>query len=285
MLRIYIILFFVLSFLISSCSPSESSIQTAIGQTHQSNTQQAEIVIDTATPTENQREQTMIANQTQYSATLVAQELLATNKALTPSPTKKPTNTPRPTSTRTPIPEPIFIEGTGDSVIDINKTFSLGIMHIINTSSRGNFSVWNYDANNEMIDLLVNTIGEYDGHMPFDWVDDENTARLEINSPGSWSIEIFPFDLPYILDFITDVPNTINGAGDSILIFPDGADLAIIDASTAKSNFVVYAYGESGLDLLVNEIAPYTGTVMIPSGATGLEIEAEGEWSIELTER
>jgi hypothetical protein len=284
--KIFLLLGLLLSFIASSCSPSESSIQTAIAntQTAQSGGVADEIGQETVRPTEDHFKKTMIVNQTKNAAYNATLEVKATNKALTPSPTKKPTNTLRPTSTPTPIPEPIILSGSGDSVVDIEKTFSLGIIHIIGPSIHDNFIVYNYDANNEKIDLLVNTIGEYDGYLPFDWKTDKETARFQIMASGPWTIEIYPFVSPFLDDFLTNVPGIVDGKGDSILMFPSRADLAIIDASKGDSNFIIYAYGDFGRELMVNEIAPYTGTVIIPSGTNTLEIKAEGDWTIELTE-
>ena len=57
-----------------------------------------------------------------------------------------------------------------------------------------------------------------------------------------------------------------------------------VDASKAESNFAIWGYGDTR-DLLVNEISPYTGVVIVPSGIIILVIEAEGPWSIEVTAR
>ena len=65
---------------------------------------------------------------------------------------------------------------------------------------------------------------------------------------------------------------------------PNATLKQIIDASKADSNFIIYSFGQSGRDLLVNEIAPYTGTVIVTDGATSFVITAEGEWTIDLTE-
>jgi hypothetical protein len=41
-------------------------------------------------------------------------------------------------------------------------------------------------------------------------------------------------------------------------------DLLKVDASQAKGNFAIWGYGNDR-DLLVNEIAPYSGTVVVAS--------------------
>ena len=73
------------------------------------------------------------------------------------------------------------------------------------------------------------------------------------------------------------------------MVVPD-PDLLKVDASQAKRNFAVWALGKSR-DLLVNEIAPYTGTVLVnkrlllDGGIVLLLVSADGPWSIEITGR
>jgi len=69
-----------------------------------------------------------------------------------------------------------------------------------------------------------------------------------------------------------------------VMLYGGKPDLLKIDASKAHSNFVIWAYGTMR-DLLVNEIAPYTGTVIAKSDTIILVIEASGEWSIAVTTR
>jgi hypothetical protein len=164
--------------------------------------------------------------------------------------------------------------------VDIDKWPGPALAHITYAGAR-NFVVWNYDPTGEQIDLLVNTIGPYDGVRPIDFVEGENTARFQVESSAEWTIEVLP---------ITEVrreqvPGTFSGVGDNVVFIDGGTpDLLKANASTAHSNFVVWAYGNDR-DLLVNEIAPYTGTVVIRSAPFLLVIEAEGAWTLEVTTR
>ncbi len=75
------------------------------------------------------------------------------------------------------------------------------------------------------------------------------------------------------------------GTGDDVVYLDgDTPDLLKIDASKADSNFVIWGFGNTR-DLLVNEIAPYDGVVIVSSDTSVLVIEAEGAWSIEVTTR
>jgi hypothetical protein len=199
----------------------------------------------------------------------------------TPLPTKtpRPTNTPIPTATPTPVPEPISVSGSGDDVVDIEKWDGPAIARI---SYRGgsNFVVWNYGTDGDKIDLLVNTIGQYDGTRPLDFLDTEHTARFQVESSGEWEIAI----LPLTEIRIESVPGTFTGNGDEVVYLDGTPDLLKVNASSAASNFVIWAYGNRR-DLLVNDIAPYDGVVIAGSDTAVLVIEAEGDWSIEVTSK
>ena len=116
-------------------------------------------------------------------------------------------------------------------------------------------------------------------------MDAEHTTRLQIEASGQWEIHVLPLQ-----DIRQEkIPGTINGKGDDV-VYVEGSgtpDLLKVDASKAKGNFAVWGYGATR-DLLVNEIAPYTGTIVIPqdvptSGMMILVIEAEGPWSLDIT--
>jgi hypothetical protein len=80
-------------------------------------------------------------------------------------------------------------------------------------------------------------------------------------------------------------PGTFTGYGDDVVLLTGGTpDLLKVDATAAKGNFAIWTYG-SARDLVVNEIAPYTGTVLVGSDSDILVISAERAWSIEVTTR
>ena len=80
------------------------------------------------------------------------------------------------------------------------------------------------------------------------------------------------------------IPTNFQGVGDDVVwLMGMDTDLLIIDASKATDNFYIHAWGPSVYDLLVNEIAPYSGTVMIPMNTIILTIHATGPWSMEVT--
>jgi hypothetical protein len=197
--------------------------------------------------------------------------------------TPKPTATKRPTATSTPVPQPITYTGTGDSVIDIETTWGSdsSIVEISHTGG-GNFAVWNVDENNEHIDLLVNTIGSYQGRVPIDLMADQNpTRRMEIHAGGTWTIVLSPLSLDYIR--ICEVPGPCNGDGDDLVALKGDPDTMQVEYS-GGGNFAIWGYA-SERDLLVNEIDTYSGKVLLANGTFMLVIHAAGPWTLDITAR
>jgi hypothetical protein len=195
-----------------------------------------------------------------------------------PSETPLPTDTPLPTFTSTPPPEPIVLSGAGDSVVDIQKWDGPALAHIAHNGG-GNFAVWNSDANGDHIDLLINTIGAYQGTVPIDFLEREDTHRFEIKAGGAWEIQILPLDMIRK----ENIPGTVQGTGDEVLSIAGTPDLITANA-TGSGNFAVWSYGD-GRDLVFNEIAPYSGTATLDGDTFILVIKATGPWSIEVTTR
>jgi len=196
----------------------------------------------------------------------------------TPAPTETPTSPPLPTAS----PQPIVFPGTGDSVFNIDKWQGAAILKIKYTGIR-NFVVQNYAVGADRpYDLLVNTIGAYEGTVPLDFRDGQQTARFEITATGAWELQILP-----VADArIEKIPGTISGTGDDVVLIGGGIpDLLKADASQSTRNFVVQAVANNRFNLVINEIAPYTGTKILDSGTVALIITATGLWTIEVTTR
>jgi hypothetical protein len=255
---------FTFTLVACSSAPSANSVETAIAQTQSAQP----TITDTPEPP---------------TPTITLTPLPSDTPLPTSTFTPKSTYTSRPTNTRaptrTPTPEPILLSGSGDSVVDIDRD-RIGIMHIT-YSGRRNFIVESYDANGEEIELLVNTIGDYEGTIFFNIRDDDDIARLSIKSSGDWTIEVLPLSMTRH----ENIPGTITGKGDDVVYLTGGTpDILIIDASITSRNFIIFAWGDDR-DLVVNEIAPYTGTVIVSSSTMLLEIKADGDWSIEVKAR
>lgn len=164
--------------------------------------------------------------------------------------------------------------GTGDKVIKFDQNYGPSILIISHTGS-SNFIVQNLDSGKEMIDLLVNEIGSYKGKVPVDFRMDQNTNFLEINADGNWSIKLTQLSTSALSKMSS---SSYKGNGDDLLfIHKDFTTGKFV--STGDSNFIVLSYGKD-IDLLINDISPYQGEVLIPNGTSILEIKAEGPWSV-----
>lgn len=167
--------------------------------------------------------------------------------------------------------------GTGDDVVEIDIPDTPAIVTFTHVGT-SNFSVWSLDQGLDNIDLLVNTIGNYDGTRPMQFTDDEAVTGFEISADGNWTYLIAP------LSEIRGYSCPINGKGDDVIAVRDftssagTADLAF----TADTNFAIWAWGDTGRDLIVNEIGPYSGTVRVSSGLFVWDITGnEGTWTID----
>jgi hypothetical protein len=264
----------------SSATPTQENFESAVS-TAVAKTQSAKSIASTdsslemPTTTEDILQATLDANATHNAVAAMTQAALPTN-------TPEPTNTPRPTFTPTPLPEPIFFDGSGNDVIELTEKWpGAALLHIISTGPRDNFIIYGYDSNGNETDLVANAISPYEGYRPLDFTK-EDTVRLEIDAEGEWTIEIYPISRDYFNN--VNVPGSYQGNSDDVLLLSGDADL-LTAKSEGESNFLVWGYGESEVDLIVNEIAPFEGKYIVPSGVFILEIEAEGSWNIDLTER
>lgn len=163
-------------------------------------------------------------------------------------------------------------------MVDLAKWDGAAIVKITHTGG-SNFAIWSDNANGEHIDLMVNTVGNYQGTLPLDFLG-ESTTRFEVTAGGAWEIQV----LPVAMVRRENIPGTFQGKGDDVVAFEGGApDLLKANASNASENFAIFTYGDNGRDLAINEIAPYTGTVVIDRQTFVIVITATGPWSIEIT--
>jgi hypothetical protein len=138
-----------------------------------------------------------------------------------------------------------------------------------------NFAVWAYDDSGER-DLLVNTIGPYDGWRP---IFNDGVYFFEITADGNWGmvIEAVPFDPLF--------NGSYQGIGDAVspLFLPSGPDVVpFVFTNTGESNFAVWLVCGDGSDLLQNEIGPVTNEAVVRWGEPPCvwEVESDGSWSL-----
>jgi len=179
------------------------------------------------------------------------------------------------TTTTAPPTPPQIANGTGDSVLEVTFPAEPAIAHLIGRGS-ANFIVQSYDAAGQPLDLLVNTIGAYEGFRPLNFLNDQHTTRLQIQADGAWTVEIKPLRDAHT----ATVPGHFDDHGDDVVLLQGPTDTAHF-VNTGGANFIVQSYG-STRELLVNEIGAYDGTVIIPSDAsTVLEVQSDGAWSVD----
>ena len=281
-----------LSLTLAACGPSVSAnaVQSAINAVQDEEmlaqielasikTQQAWTPIPTHTPFP-----TYTQPPTQNPAIV---ELTATPRPTdTPIPTSEPTATPQPTDTpvTTPEPDPISLDGAGDSVVDIEWPDSVGIMHIVGNAGSNYFGVRSYDATGDRAGSLVNTTDVYDGVVIFNTRESEITARLEIVASGNWSIAVLPLSGARVLE----VPGVIEGVGDEIIVLTGSVpDLADVVGNAGGRYFGVKLRRSDGSSLgsIVNTTDPYDGTAIMDSDAAIIEVLSSEAWTIEITGR
>lgn len=189
-----------------------------------------------------------------------------TEKTMEP-PTEKPTEHKIKNNTST---DNFWANGSGDYVATGLKVTGYGVLHV-EYYGEGHFSVISYE-NDDYDDLLVNETGNYSGDV---LIDHTGTFELAISAEGSWKITSSGLSI--------DDTTSFSGTGDSVtgLTSHGGGTWEI--THTGNSNFAVIEYGlnEGYMDLLVNEIGNYSGTVKAESGDDIFFcIKADGAWTI-----
>jgi hypothetical protein len=174
---------------------------------------------------------------------------------------------------------PALLQGKGDEKVDVERGRKPSIAHITHFGS-GHFSVINYGSDGKRISLLVNTTGNYDGVVPIDFMVGEHTAQFRVEADGEWTIEIQ--DL--LAARTEDIPGVIEGSGDEVVVINGGSPHVATVETSGDGNFAVWSYGNS-YDLVVNESAPYRGSVALDPHAFFLVISADSDWSLSITAR
>ena len=167
---------------------------------------------------------------------------------------------------------PVSKSGSGDSTIALPTGSKAGM---VTASYKGssNFSITVLDAGNQSTgDLLVNTIGAYEGVSAYGLSSFGDGVKLKITGSGAWQIAIAPLSAAPTMKF------PVSGKGDAVYLYGGKAEDWTI-TNTGKSNFVVTQYADFP-NLLINEIGSYSGTVPANDGPTVVTIKSDGNWAI-----
>jgi hypothetical protein len=197
----------------------------------------------------------------------------------TVTPTVLVENTSVPELTPTPV---AAITGSDNEVVEMDLPSDfVGVIHVMGNEAGDEFLVRNFDRKGELIGILVSTNEYYDGIRPLDFLNTEDTGSLEITAVGDWRIEIFDiFDAPFL-----DMPGNLSQSGDYVLVLGGGLpESALVKKEEAIGNFRILGYGRS-IDVLVDTNEPVEGVFSINPDIVVLEIQARGEWTLDVTPR
>lgn len=209
---------------------------------------------------------------------------LAEPTAITqPTKTPLPTETTEPSPTLEPEPEPVVYEGTGDALLTITKPIEgdMCFMFVQGNAAGAFFGIRSYDAEGNPLHLLVSTEIPYIGTRLLDGSPAEQTAVLEIKAEGPWQIQLLSFSSSYMVQFMIDVPGTLSGTSDRVVLTRGQSSTIAVNYSDNK-HFAVFAHGTSTGNLVFNEQGAYAGEATLPEKTVMLEIIAEGNWQIEI---
>lgn len=169
--------------------------------------------------------------------------------------------------------EAASFSGTGDDIITIPE----GVVGAIVTASHsgsGNFSVAGLGADNTSNgELLVNTIGAYEGVRALGLSSISDAVSLKVSANGPWTLVLTPISSAPAL--------TEAGSGDAVMLYAGGA-AKLTAAHTGTGNFTIIEETTKAfhMGLLVNEIGAYSGTVPLAEGPSLIEVHADGSWTL-----
>ena len=191
----------------------------------------------------------------------------------------------------------ISLSGSGDTVTERFELSSGVAIFRMTYSGPSNFIVTLYSSAGEYVDLVANEIGAYSGNALVGVAGgfagaSEGEHYLEVSASGPWEIVI---EHPRASS-ASSVPATITGNGDDVpepFEIPSGPVQFTMNHEGA-SNFIVTLYDADGryVDLLANEVGAYSGSKSVGSGGVFgsspgihyIDVNADGDWSVEITE-
>ena len=168
---------------------------------------------------------------------------------------------------------PIVQSGVGDNIVALPTGATGGIV-IASHAGSCNFAVMVLDATNASTgELLVNTIGAYQGTTPWGITAFSEGVNLQITADGEWTVQILPMGSAPAL--------APSGTGDAVFVY-DGPVGALAATHAGSSNFAIIEEVSNGfsMGLLVNEIGAYSGTVPLSAGPSVIVVTADGAWTL-----
>src|SRR5690606_37029941 len=114
------------------------------------------------------------------------------------------------------IPDDMSYSGSGDDILAIELPDGEDTVGFATFTHDGdsNFAIWSLDADMEQQELLVNTIGGYQGTVIFDTRVSESTDAFEITADGAWTVTLHSIHALREFDGAS-----ATGSGDDVLIY------------------------------------------------------------------
>ncbi|MPZ52241.1 MAG: hypothetical protein GEU79_05830 [Acidimicrobiia bacterium] len=174
---------------------------------------------------------------------------------------------------------PFTTTGSGNDVVSFRIPNDTTALLDFNHDGSSNFIVHSLDGNYDIVDFLVNEIGTYHGRRMLygGWFGEPEPVRhLEIDADGDWSVTARP------MSAARRFGTSLNGSRDDV-VFYTGSSPTLTSTHDGESNFIIVGYFGTGEynDLIVNEIGAYSGTDVIESEIEILDIQADGNWTLE----
>ena len=184
----------------------------------------------------------------------------------------------------TTTPVPITLSGMGQQASEMFYLDEGLVIFEMTHDGDGYFGIWLLDDEGDMIDLLVNEGGEFDGSKAVG-ISGGGIYLLDISANGNWTITIEqprPSTAP-------PVPKTLNGTGQqaSEMFYLDEGLVIFEMTHDGDGYFGIWLLDDEGdmIDLLVNEGGEFDGSKAVGISGGGiylLDISADGNWEISI---
>jgi hypothetical protein len=92
--------------------------------------------------------------------------------------------------------------------------------------------------------------------------------------------KLSPLNLKYVR--ICKIPGICEGKGDDVVALKGNNVDTGTFTNKGSSNFIVFSYGKTDSNLLINVIGNYNGQVLIPSDDFLLVVKSDGDWRADI---
>jgi hypothetical protein len=166
---------------------------------------------------------------------------------------------------------PFSQDGTGDATITLPAGVGFGLVHATHQGAAA-FSLTVLDATGAEVELLVDTVGAYDGTTGLGLTSATEPTTVQVVADGPWTVEIAPVATAPALPAA--------GHGDGVFLYDGPAgDLAL----THTAGTYLFAWQQSGeaydATLLVDQAGDYSGTAPLAAGPAIVVVNADGDWT------